>query len=92
MLITSLANEKVKYYTKLNQSKKLRDQENLFLVERMHLVLEAYKKDQLVEVILEQEMTVPLEVEKVFVSKEILKKIGILLIIAFIIIPLLFFS
>ena len=43
MLITSLSNEKVKYYTKLNQSKKFRDQENLFLVEGMHLVLEAYK-------------------------------------------------
>ena len=76
MLITSLSNEKVKYYTKLNQSKKFRDQENLFLVEGMHLVLEAYKKDQLVEVILEQEMTVPLDVEKVFVSKEILQKIS----------------
>ncbi len=76
MLITSLSNEKIKKYTKLNQSKKYRDQENLFLVEGMHLVLEAYKKEQLIEVILEQDMTIPLDVEKVFVTKEILEKIS----------------
>ncbi len=76
MLITSLANDKIKKYVKLNHSKKYRDEENLFLVEGMHLVLEAYKKDMIVEVILEQNETLPLDVPKVFVAKEILEKIS----------------
>ena len=76
MLITSLTNEKVKKYVKLNQSKKYRDEEGLFLVEGMHLVLEAYKKDMIVEVILEQDYTLPLDVPKVYVTKEILSKIS----------------
>lgn len=76
MLITSLTNEKIKKYGKLNRSKKFRDEEGLFLVEGMHLVLEAYKKGMVQEVILEQDMTLPLDIEKVYVTKEILSKIS----------------
>ena len=42
MVITSLDNDKVKYYYKL-QKKKYRDLHNEFIVEGEHLVLEAYK-------------------------------------------------
>lgn len=76
MLITSLTNEKVKYYKRLNQSKKYRDEEGVFLVEGMHLVLEAYKKEMLVEVILEKDLSLPFDVEKVSVTREILEKIS----------------
>ena len=51
MAITSLENEKIKYYYKL-QKKKYRDLSNEFIVEGEHLVLEAYKKGCLKEVLL----------------------------------------
>lgn len=41
MLLTSSKNERVKYYTKLMNSKKERDKEKLFIVEGEHLVKEA---------------------------------------------------
>ena len=53
MVITSLDNEKVKYYYKL-QKKKYRDLHNEFIVEGEHLVLEAYKTGMLKEVLLEE--------------------------------------
>ena len=43
MEITSINNEKVKYWAKL-QEKKFRDQEGLFVVEGDHLVNEALKQ------------------------------------------------
>ena len=52
MVITSLDNEKVKYYYKL-QKKKYRDINNEFIVEGEHLVLEAYKAGVLKEILLE---------------------------------------
>ena len=53
MLYTNIKNNKIKEIKKLNQ-KKYRDRENLFLVEGEHLVLEAYKKGMIQELILEQ--------------------------------------
>lgn len=50
MEITSLQNEKVKYWVRLKE-KKFRDQENLFLVEGNHLVEEAKKFGYLKETI-----------------------------------------
>ena len=47
-MITSLTNEKVKEYTKLNQSK-YREEKGLFIVEGPHLVEEAKKLNVLVE-------------------------------------------
>lgn len=42
MVYTSIENEKIKNIKKLNK-KKYRDQENLFLIEGDHLIIEAYK-------------------------------------------------
>ena len=74
MVITSLDNDKVKYYYKL-QKKKYRDLNNEFVVEGEHLVLEAYKAGVLKEVLLEEEEVLPIEVPQIEVSKEVLKKI-----------------
>ena len=77
MLITSIDNPKVKEYVKLQQ-KKYRDKSNKFIVEGMHLVLEAYKKGIVEEVILEQDEVLPLDIPMVYVTKEIICKISAL--------------
>ena len=75
MLITSLDNEKVKYYYKLGK-KKYRDLNNEFVVEGEHLVLEAYKSGALKEVMVEEGVVLPIDVEQIEVSREVLKKIS----------------
>ena len=75
MVITSLDNEKVKYYYKLGK-KKYRDLNNEFIVEGEHLVLEAYKSGALKEILVEEGVVLPLDVEQLEVSKEVLKKIS----------------
>ena len=50
MELTSVNNNKVKFWQKLNQ-KKYRDEEKLFLVEDEHLVNEALKKNVVKEII-----------------------------------------
>lgn len=77
MVITSLDNEKVKYYYKL-QKKKYRDINNEFVVEGEHLVLEAFKTGVLKEVLLEEGEVIPIDVEQIEVTKEVLKKISTL--------------
>lgn len=77
MIITSLENEKVKRYVKLKE-KKYRDLENKFMVEGMHLVLEAYKKGLIEEIILEENEKCDLDVPKVYVTKNVIKKISTL--------------
>ena len=77
MVITSLDNEKVKYYCKL-QKKKYRDINNEFVVEGEHLVLEAFKTGVLKEVLLEEGEVLPIDVEQIEVTKEVLKKISTL--------------
>lgn len=74
MLITSLDNERVKKYRKLRE-KKYRDRLNLFLVEGWHLVLEAYRAGLVEEVILTEEVACELDVPKIYVTQEIIKKI-----------------
>ena len=74
MLITSLDNERIKKYRKLHD-KKYRDRLNLFLVEGWHLVLEAYQAGIIEEVILTENVSCELVVPKVYVTKEIIKKI-----------------
>lgn len=76
-LITSIDNPNVKKWSKL-KSKKYRDKENLFIVEGEHLVLEALKKAQVEEVILDEEKIFPIDVKKTYVTKEILKKLTFL--------------
>ncbi len=78
MIITSLENEKVKFYESLKQ-KKVRDSKNIFLVEGAHLVLEAHKKGLIEELILEKDEVFPIDIPKekiVYVSDNILKKIS----------------
>lgn len=77
MVITSLDNEKVKYYYKL-QKKKYRDLNNEFIVEGEHLVLETYKAGILKEVLLEEGEVLPIDIEQVEVTRDILKKISAL--------------
>lgn len=74
MAITSLENEKIKYYYKL-QKKKYRDLSNEFIIEGEHLVLEAYKKGCLKEVLLLEDEVLPIDVEQIEVTYDILKKI-----------------
>ena len=75
MVITSLDNEKVKKYRKLLK-KKYRDEYNQYIVEGMHLVLEAYKKGLIEELILEEHEALPLPVPYTYVTKEIINKIS----------------
>ena len=75
MLITSVDNERVKKYMKLQQ-RKYREEYQEFIVEGMHLVLEAFKKGMIVEIILEKDEVVPLNSEIVYVTREILEKIS----------------
>ena len=74
MVITSLDNEKVKKYRKL-QKRKYRDEYQEYIVEGMHLVLEAYKTGMLEELILEENESLPLPTPYVYVTKEVIKKI-----------------
>lgn len=74
MVITSLDNDKVKYYYKLGK-KKYRDLNNEFVVEGEHLVLEAYKAGVLKEILILEDEVLPIEVPQIEVSREVLKKI-----------------
>ena len=71
MLYTSTDNKKIKELKKLNQ-KKYRDKTGLFLVEGSHLVLEAFKSGYLKELILEQDELFPLDVDKMYVTNDLL--------------------
>ncbi len=74
MYLTSLNNEKVKYWEKLQQ-KKYRDQENLFLVEDEHLVSEALKTN-LVKEIITVDDSINYNVPTYVVTKDIMKKLS----------------
>lgn len=75
MLITSINNNKVKEWKKLNK-KKERDKRGLFLIEGEHLILEAYKKGYLEELILEKDYLLSLSVNTTYVTNEIIKYIS----------------
>lgn len=75
MLITSLTNKHIKELTKLKE-KKYRDVSDCFLVETKHLVLEAYKAGLIKELILEKNEIFPLDIQPLYVTREILKKIS----------------
>ena len=76
MLITSMDNDRVKKYIKL-KDKKYRDKENLFIVEGSHLVIEAYKRGLIEELILEQDEVFPLDINNiVYLPMEIINKIS----------------
>ena len=73
MVITSLDNDRIKGYIKL-KDRKNRKKTNTFIVEGMHSVLEAYKKGMVVELILKEDISLPLDVPYVYVTEEIIKK------------------
>ncbi len=75
MVITSLDNDRIKGYIKL-KDRKNRKKTNTFIVEGMHSVLEAYKKGMVVELILKEDISLPLDVPCVYVTEEIIKKIS----------------
>lgn len=76
-IITSLQNNKIKELNKLNE-KKYRDESNLFLVEGDHLVNEAYKTNQLVEILATTDYKMNLDVPITYVSLDVMKKISLL--------------
>lgn len=69
-MITSIANEKIKEYAKLKESK-YRNEKGLYIVEGPHLVIEAKNANVLVEVLTTDE-----KVEGTLVSEQIMKKIS----------------
>lgn len=75
MVITSLENENVKKYRKL-QKKKYRDEYGEYIVEGMHLVIEAFKKGLIIELILEENESLPLPAPYVYLGKEVIKKVS----------------
>lgn len=77
MLITSLENDRIKNYVKL-QDRKYRKKAKMFIVEGMHLVLEAYKKGIIEELILEKDTVLPINLPTIYVTSEIINKISTL--------------
>ncbi len=75
MIITSLENNKIKSISKLNK-KKYRDIEAKFIVEGEHLVLEAYKKGCLEEVLMLENYQLKLNIPSTLVSKEVMSKLS----------------
>lgn len=74
-IITSLQNNKIKELNKLNE-KKYRDESNLFLVETEHLVMEAYKTNQLVEVLATTSFQKELDIPITYISDDVMKKLS----------------
>lgn len=74
-VITSLDNEKVKMFKKL-QKKKYRDEYNLFIVEGEHLAIEAFRAGVLEELILEEGTDLPFSSPYGYYSREVLSKIS----------------
>ncbi len=72
MLYSSIDNSKIKEIKKLNQ-KKYRDQNNTFLVEGEHLILEAYKKGCLKELLLTENTEFELDVETNYITESVSK-------------------
>lgn len=75
MVIESLENKKVKELKKLKQ-KKYRDKTKTYLIEGIHLVNEANKVGNLLELILLEEEKVDINVKTTYVTKEVLKSIS----------------
>jgi len=77
MLITSLDNDRIKGYIKLKE-RKYRKKTKTFIVEGLHLVLEAYKTGNIIELILEKDEVLPFDVPCVYVTEEIINRISLL--------------
>lgn len=77
MTYTSVNNEKIKNLRKLVQ-KKYRDETNLFLIEGMHLVIEAFRSGLLEEIIIEENEETSLQVATSYATKEVIKSLSTL--------------
>ena len=75
MVITSLENDKVKKFRKL-QKRKYRDEYNQYIVEGEHLIFEAYRKGAIEELILLEGRENPLPVPYGYYSYDVMKKIS----------------
>ncbi len=75
MLYTSTQNEKIKNLRKLN-NKKYRDENSLLLIEGEHLVLEAYKKGYLKELLLEENTSLNIDVPTSYLTSNVMKFIS----------------
>ena len=75
MLYSSVNNEKIKNLKKLN-TKKYRDETNLYLVEGEHLVKEAYENNVLEELILLENINLNIDVKTSYVTRNVLKFIS----------------
>lgn len=74
MIITSLNNPTIKEISKL-KNKKYRDLTNTYLVEGEHLVEEAYKNNLLTKIILLEDTICNYDIEKIYITKEVMKKL-----------------
>lgn len=74
MIITSLNNPTIKEISKL-KNKKYRDLTNTYLAEGEHLVEEAYKNNILIKIILLEDTICNYDIEKIYVTKEVMKKL-----------------
>lgn len=76
MVVTSLDNDKVKKFKKLQQ-KKYRDEYKQYIVEGEHLVIEAYKSGAIQEILVVENSETPVfQVPCTYYSKEVMKKIS----------------
>ena len=75
IVIKSLDNEKVKKYRKL-QKRKYREEYDEYIVEGLHLILEAYKTGALEEIILAEGEEIPVPAPYTYFSKEVISKIS----------------
>lgn len=75
MLYSSVNNEKIKNIKKLN-TKKYRDETNMYLVEGEHLVKEAYENNVLEELILLENTNLNIDVKTSYVTKNVLNFIS----------------
>lgn len=75
MVIESSDNKKIKNLRKL-WIKKYRDKEKKFLIEGEHLVIEAYKSGNLLEIIALENEEVNFDVNRIYVSESVLKSLS----------------
>lgn len=75
MLITSLDNDRIKGYIKL-KDRKYRKKTSTFIVEGLHSVIEAYKSNLVIELILEDGEPLPFEAPYIYVTSDIINRIS----------------
>lgn len=76
-MISSVSNEKVKFYKKLREKKYILE-EKKYIVEGEHLVMEAYKANILLEVIHTDDYECSLDVPSTLVSDRVMESISLL--------------